>query len=140
MTRSESDLVGFNAGDPVPGGGMPNGWFLRYPTDNEKTTTLALAQAGYLVFTTFRLQADENDPCKPSGFSRLYAMKYSDGSPVPGKPRYEEISNPGVALGMSSSINLKGEVLAIIQEQGSGLMGESFGLSVSSFIRDWKEH
>ena len=139
VTRSESDLVGFNVNDPVPGGSLANGWFLRYPTDNEKTTTMALAQAGYLVFTTFRLQTDGGDPCKPSGFSRLYAMKYSDGSAVPGQARYEEISNPGVALGMSSSINLKGEVLTIIQEQGSGLMGESFGLSVSTFIRDWKE-
>ncbi len=140
LTRSESDLVGFDAGDGAPGGGMPNGWFLRYPTDNEKTTTLALAQAGYLVFTTFRLQTDLSDPCKPSGFSRIYAMKFSDGSPVSGRARYEEISNPGVALGMSSSINLKGEILAIIQEQGSGLLGEAFGLSVTSTIRDWKEH
>ncbi len=136
-THSESDLVGFNATDAVPGAPMPNGWFLRFPVDTEKTTTLALSQAGFMVFTTFRLGTD---PCKPAGFSRLYAMKYTDGSAVPGKARSEDIVNPGAALGMSSSVDLKGDILAVIQEQGAGLMGESFGLSVSSFIRDWKEH
>jgi hypothetical protein len=40
---------------------------------------------------------------------------------------------------MSSSINLKGEILAVIQEQDAGLLGKTFGLSVSTAIREWKE-
>lgn len=135
-TKSESNLTGFDVGDPPVAGLLANGWFLRYPTATEKTTTPALSQAGFLVFTTFRLATD---PCEPAGFSRIYAVNYANGSPVPGKSRMEDIADPGAALGISGSVTQKGEIISVIQIQEGSLVRKSSGTSVATSIRDWKE-
>jgi hypothetical protein len=131
ITRTPADLGN------VAGGGTPtaSGWRYDYPDATEKTTTEALSEAGYLVFTTFRVNS--GDPCS-SGLSRLFALSYATGAPPPGQPAYQELGG-GAALGISGSVTESGGILVITQEQNGQLDLHAAGQSIHATIRNWKE-
>ena len=138
-TRTESDLVGFNVGDATPARRHAQ-WLVPELLEHQREDDHSGAGPGWLS-GLHDFPATDRHERSLQAQRVLPALRHQFQGRILGarQARYQDIATPGVALGMSDSINLKGEILAIIQEQGSGLLGESFGLTVSTTIRDWKE-
>lgn len=130
-TLTLSDLA-----DASSGATSSHGWFFPFPDPTEKTTTTALSEAGTLLFTTFRVTA--NNQCAADGLSRLYGLGYATGAPPAGQPASQELG-PGAALGISGSVSEGGAIITIIQEQGGALQLEQAGQTIHTSIRNWKE-